>query len=222
MTIVHRCRAAKPSTKAPIHATSAASLSLAVATTFSLIVATQTLACTPGSGSAVVEAPMLSADASASSIALVTGEPIRPPNSASPAVDAPFKPGDRMTGFYTCNQGKTAMVLIFEEVAPTVASLLAGGTDDENAAATLDVEAVFEFHYDGTRPGFPKTDGSARMRGKYEPKTRRLRLKGEEWIDQPANYSLITLTGSINKSGQYSGTVEGYGCTTFSAIPERP
>ena len=49
-----------------------------------------------------------------------------------------------------------------------------------------------------------------------------LRLKGEEWIDQPANYSLITLTGSINKSGQYSGTVEGYGCTTFSAVPERP
>lgn len=222
MTIVHRCRAAKPSTNTPIHAR-IFDIAATGASTFSLIVATQTLACTPGSGSAVVEAPMLSADASASSIALVTGEPIRPPNGASPAaVDAPFKPGDRMTGFYTCNQGKTAMVLIFEEVAPTVASLLVGGTDDDNAAVTLDVEAVFEFHYDGSRPGFTKTDGSARMRGKYEPKTRRLRLKGEEWIDQPANYSLITLTGSINKSGQYSGTVEGYGCTTFSAVPERP
>jgi hypothetical protein len=152
---------------------------------------------------------MMSADASASAIALMSDPATHAQPSPSLAVDnVPLKVGDRLTGFYTCNQGKTAMVLIINQVAPV---------DDDSA----EIEATFEFHYDGTKPGFTKSDGSARMVGKYEAKGRRLRLKGEEWIDQPSNYSLITLVGSLSKAGGYAGAVEGHGCTSFSAIPEK-
>jgi hypothetical protein len=93
--------------------------------------------------------------------------------------------------------------------------------DDET-----DVEAVFEFHFDGKgRPGFVASDGAARMRGKYELKSRRLVLKGEEWIEQPQNYALITLAGTVSPGrggvpATYAGAVEGSGCTSFQAHPE--
>jgi hypothetical protein len=154
----------------------------------------------------VVEAPMIPADASAAAIALVN-DPARRTPAAPESAELPFKPGDRWLGYYQCNQGKTDLVLLFEEVEPK---------DDG-----VDVEAVFEFHFDGNgNPGYAPSAGVARMRGTYDVKARRLRLKGEEWIEQPSNYKLASLAGVVNRLGTYSGTVEGPGCTTFSASSE--
>jgi hypothetical protein len=172
------------------------------------------VSCARGKG--VVEAPMIEASASASALALVSERSSPPPYLDSSAL--PFKPGDRWVGTYTCRQGKTDMVLLFEDVGVGAAR-----GDDET-----EIEVLFEFHFDGKgRAGFAASDGAARMRGKYELKSRRLVLRGEEWIEQPQNYALINLAGTVSsfRDGvppSYAGSVEGAGCTSFQAHPEQP
>ena len=175
------------------------------------LVSLAAVACVRSMG--VVDAPMMDAKAYASALALAG----RPAEAAPPddALDLPFRPGDRWIGSYTCRQGKSEMSILFEDVSR------ATGGDDES----LHVEATFEFHFAGSS-GYAPSDGAARMRGKYDPRSRRLRLVGEEWLEQPPGYALVNLAGSFSARGSgrhsssYSGTVEGPGCTTFSARPE--
>jgi hypothetical protein len=157
-----------------------------------------------------VEAPMIAAGASTSGPVLA-GNRIAPPTADR--ADLPFKPGDRWTGTYLCRQGESDMAIVFADVRSDGSS-----HDEEN----VDVDAVFEFRFDGNgKVGYAAAAGTARMRGKYDVKARRLRLKGEEWIDQPPNYALINLVGTVNATTRtYSGTVEGPGCTSFSAGAE--
>ncbi|HVJ89569.1 MAG TPA: hypothetical protein VM580_07170 [Labilithrix sp.] len=156
----------------------------------------------------VVEAPMVSAESSAATIALAT----RSQGAFSRPKDLPFKSGDRLRGTYQCRQGRTEMTLTFDEVSRNPAR--SAGDDD-----SVDVVALFEFHFDGNRrPGYPSVDGSSKMRGTYDVKSSRLRLTGEEWIDHPSNFALVNLVGLVDKTtGTYSGTVEGPGCSSFSA-----
>jgi hypothetical protein len=164
------------------------------------------LACGGLRTSQVIEAPMTNSDASASEIALYA---VPMTAQAGDPHELPIEVGDRFTGHYTCNQGKTDLVLIVEEVIKN---------DDEAA----EVVVVFEFHFDGNgNPGFPKSEGASRLRGTYETKGRRLRLEGQEWITQPPGYQLVNLVGNIGKNGSYTGTVEGLNCTTFVAARER-
>ena len=148
---------------------------------------------------------MLSADASSSEAAFVQ----RSDSPATPTaiVDLPFRPGHRWQGTYICSQGKSTLVLTVEGI----------GGDGQN----ITLDALFEFAYDGRgNAGYAAASGSARMQGAYDPKTRRLRFEGGEWIEQPPNYGLVTLVGSLNKTtGAYIGTVEGPGCTSFTALP---
>ncbi len=170
------------------------------------------IACVRSAG--VVEAPMIDANASASALALAGRPDGVAPEDAS--ADLPFKPGDRWTGTYSCRQGPTEMILTFEDV---------GRRDGDDEPVRL--EATFEFHFDGST-GYAPSDGAARMRGTYDPRTKRLRLVGQEWIEQPQNYALINLVGTITRRGSgrhalsYAGTVEGPGCTSFTARPEEP
>jgi len=167
-------------------------------------------ACVRSAG--VVEAPMMDANASASAIALA-GRPVPPRGEDS--LDLPFRPGERWTGTYTCRQGPTEMAILFEDVAP------AGGGD-----ASVDVEATLEFHFAGGST-YAAAEGAARMSGKYDPRSKRLRLVGEEWLAQPPSYALVNLAGTLGVRGaengkrslSYSGSVEGPGCTTFSVSP---
>jgi hypothetical protein len=153
----------------------------------------------------VVEAPMTSADASAAALAL--GRPAGAGSATvsvgAPARELPIRVGDRWTGTYTCNQGNTELVLVVERV--------------EAADSGLQIEAIFEFHYLGNGGAYAAASGSARMRGSYDAATKRLRLDGDQWIDQPPNYRLVNLVGTLDKMGAYAGTVEGPGCTRFSA-----
>ncbi len=159
----------------------------------------------------------MSADASVSAITRVSESKGR----LSPLPDrsdVPFKLGERWVGYYNCNQGRTDLVLIFEVIDGSGSGDGRMGSDEDS----IDVDAIFEFHFDGNgNPGYAPSDGASRVRGTYDVKARRLRLKAGEWIDQPQNYKLITLVGTVSTDGTYSGTVEGPGCTTFWASSER-
>jgi hypothetical protein len=156
---------------------------------------------------------MMEADASASALALSgsANAPLPPPSPL------PFRTGDRWIGTYTCRQGPTDMALVFEDIGHLRA--------DDGEDTSVDVSAIFEFHFDGKgRPGFAPAEGRARMHGTYSPKSRRLKLIGSEWIEQPPSYMLIDLVGVLSPSstpaawnGTFTGNVEGGACTTFSA-----
>ena len=136
----------------------------------------------------------------------------RPVSSAPPTKDAddlPFHRGEHLIGSYVCAQGKTSLSFLFDEVR--------GAGPDEGVF----VDVTFEFQYDGGTSGTTAAEGSAHMKGTFDPKTRRLRLHAENWIEQPANYTLVDFTGTVNRTGVYSGRVEGPGCTTFIATPDR-
>lgn len=126
----------------------------------------------------------------------------------------PFESGDRWVGRYECLQGPTDLVILFEAVGHD-------DDDDDDDDNVIDVDAIFEFHFDGNgAPGFSAADGVSRMHGIYDRKTHALRLEGQAWIERPANYDLVTLTGTVNAE-TYKGMVEGPGCTSFVAEPEK-
>ena len=165
-------------------------------------------ACARSTG--VVEAPMMDANASASALALAGRA--APASKNEDASDVPFHLGDRWSGTYTCRQGQTEMAIVFEDIAR--------GDD-----GSVQVEATFEFRFAGSAT-YAASEGAARMSGKYEPASKRLRLVGEEWLEQPPGYALVNLVGTFGVRGTgsraltYSGTVEGPGCTSFSAKPD--
>jgi hypothetical protein len=144
---------------------------------------------------------MIAADAEAP--ALVVGAPDAGHPRAPRASDAPFGRGERFKGQYWCSQGRTELTLVIEDV------------DGE------DVEALFEFSFPGSSTS-AAAEGSYRMRGTWEARGRTLKLKGEQWIDQPTGYIMVDLSGTVGSSGVISGRVSGAPqCTTFSVTPER-
>ncbi|MBX3198765.1 MAG: hypothetical protein KF894_11565 [Labilithrix sp.] len=156
-------------------------------------------------------------EADASSAAIARGGAPAPAVDPGDASVVPFRAGERWVGSYVCRQGSTDMTIAFEEVRRAARS-----KDD-----VFDVEAVLEFRFDGNGPlGHAAVEGAARMSGKYDAKTRRLRLVGEEWLEQPPGYALVNLVGAVSQAASpslpmtYVGTVEGPGCSSFSARPE--
>jgi hypothetical protein len=140
---------------------------------------------------------MIAAEASATGDAAAFGPP-RPGASTGP-----FERGDRFKGHYFCAQGRTELTLVFEET-------------DEDA-----LNVVFEFHFPGSTT-HPAADGSYRMHGAYDAKSRQLRLKGEQWIDRPTDYVMVDLAGTVNASGAINGTLTGAPqCTAFSVTRDR-
>jgi len=166
------------------------------------------IACTRN---ATVEAPVIGADASAAEIALIAGDGGGAPVPVAATGDTPFRQGDRLTGEYTCNQGRTAATLIIESV-------------ERN-----DLEAVFEFSFPGSpiQAGggreFDPAEGSFRMHGTWESRTRRLRFLHKDWINMPPRYQMIDLDGRVEKdrspATKYAGKIEAFkGCTTFELV----
>jgi len=149
---------------------------------------------------------MVAADAVATT---ASARPAQPGAPAKEPDDLPFHRGEHLIGSYVCAQGKTSLSFLFDEVR--------GGGPDEGVF----VDVTFEFQYDGATSGTTAAEGSAHMKGTFDPKTRRLRLHAEDWIEQPANYRLVDFAGTVNRTGVYSGRVEGPGCTTFTASPDR-
>ena len=145
---------------------------------------------------------MISVDAST---ALIANE--YPPPVKSGLVHG----GDKFVGTYTCRQGITSMTLTVDDVGPV--------------ADEVNVDARFEFHYESSSPSDDAIgiDGSYRMRGKLDAKTRRLVLKPDAWIEEPKGWVMVGVRGVVGKNGEkYEGTIEGAGCTTFEAKLQSP
>ena len=97
------------------------------------------------------------------------------------------------TGSYTCNQGKTGLVLAF-------------------AGSNSDLFAAFSFYPLPENP--TAKSGEYIMRGTYAGGT--LSLHGDHWIKQPAGYSMVDLRSTNVTTKQIAGTVVFSGCSTFT------
>lgn len=96
-------------------------------------------------------------------------------------------------GSYTCNQGKTGLILVL-------------------AGANSDLIAAFSF--------YPLSEDSTSQLGKYIMKGTysggTLALKGDHWLKQPDGYQMVDLTSTSVTAKQITGTVEFSGCSTFT------
>jgi hypothetical protein len=138
-----------------------------------------------------------------------------PPGSARRSAGLPpsengafgIRPGARYVGTYHCQQGWTELTFVFDALR---------GTADEG----LVLDVTFDFRFDGRGGPSVATEGSAHMKGTLDPATGTLRLHAEDWIEQPPNYQLVDFVGVL-QGGTYSGSVEGPGCTSFTARRDR-
>jgi hypothetical protein len=115
--------------------------------------------------------------------------------------DGPLDRGDRLAGYYVCAQGRTELTLVIEDLAGT------------------DVSAIFEFDYPGGGGGHAPASGSFRMHGSVDASTGALHLDGDRWLEQPDGYAMVSLLGTVSKSGSITGTVKGPGCSSFYLAP---
>jgi hypothetical protein len=99
------------------------------------------------------------------------------------------------TGTYTCNQGLTGMRL----------TITGSGGDT--------VRATVEFYAVAGNPGVP--DGSYVLTGNYSASSG-LVLIPDHWINEPAGYGMVGLSGPSPSGNSMRGTVQGVNCTTFS------
>ncbi|MDB5219053.1 MAG: hypothetical protein JWO86_6980 [Myxococcaceae bacterium] len=142
---------------------------------------------------------MVSADVAARAAAPVTtSADARSRTSTARRADALLDRGDRFAGHYVCAQGRTEATLVIED--------LVDGTD---------VSAIFEFDYPGGGGDHAPASGSFRMHGSVDPGTGAMHLDGDRWIEEPDGYVMVSLLGTVSKTGSISGTVKGPGCSSF-------
>ncbi len=99
-------------------------------------------------------------------------------------------------GKYICGQGITRLTL------------------DVRADKGNRVKATFRFGPVKENPSVPL--GSYRMSGTYSALTRRIDLKGVEWVDRPLGYEMVDLRGSMSADGlALKGDVPFVGCSVF-------
>ena len=161
------------------------------------LVLTALTAC--GGQPAAIEVPMAALDPDAS--APIAIEPTATPQRPT-AENAPFQPGARYAGSYWCAQGKTKLTLTVDEVDGDVLTV------------------IFAFDFAGG-PGYAAAAGRYSMKGSFDQKGDRLVLHPLKWIEQPAGYTMVDLTGNVSRTGGINGTVGGPGCTTFQVSPEK-
>ena len=99
-------------------------------------------------------------------------------------------------GSYSCAQGRTGLVLT---IGP---------------AEGLGFTGEFYFYPLDRNPGVP--DGRFAIEGSWEPASRRVEIRGVAWIEQPTNYALVDLSGTLSADGRViDGTVDHPSCMAF-------
>lgn len=141
-----------------------------------------------GGAAAAIPSATVSATATPSGAPSVSAAAI----AAAPAGPPPvFTTGETWTGGYFCGQGQTSMSLRITRSQP-------------------DVGAVFNFSKGAVT-------GNFMVNGVYSPGTRHLHLAPGNWIHQPPGYVTVALDGEVSPDGhQFSGVVQGPGCSGFS------
>lgn len=99
-------------------------------------------------------------------------------------------------GKYVCGQGVTSLRLsIAQKPKGRIAATFRFGPLPENPTVPV---------------------GSYKMEGSFDAKTRRIRLKGVEWIDATSGYLMVDLDGRLDAAGvRLSGEVPFPGCSWF-------
>jgi outer membrane protein OmpA-like peptidoglycan-associated protein len=93
-------------------------------------------------------------------------------------------------GTYVCSQGLTGLTLSIAEATPTQA------------------RALFHFYADPRNPRVPT--GCFTMTGQYDPASRRLQLKGGDWLLKPGGYRAVHFDGHVDAEGRrFTGKVGG-------------
>lgn len=79
----------------------------------------------------------------------------------------------------------------------------------------FNITALFNFYGTASNPSIPS--GTYRMSGTYDQKSGKLFLGGTEWINQPQNYEMVPLGGTVEKSEDFfTGRIQFQGCKQFS------
>jgi hypothetical protein len=158
------------------------------------------LAVTSHSGAAsAAPATHQSVPSATASPALATTSPApastSPVAAKSPAAKAAPSVVGVWTGTYTCNQGLSGVRL----------TITGAGGDT--------VRAIAEFYAVPSNPGVP--DGSYVLTGNYSA-SGGLVLIPDYWINEPAGYEMVGLSGPAPNGNSMHGKVQGVNCTTFS------
>jgi len=123
--------------------------------------------------------------------------PERPAEASAPP--SPLKDKQTWSGYYTCGQGKTSLILKISSV------LEIKNTD------ILKVEAIFDFNH-----GNGRAVGKYNLYGQYNPKNRTFLLNPGDWIQQPPGYVTVGMDGKISSNGKhYTGKILYSGCSEF-------
>lgn len=79
----------------------------------------------------------------------------------------------------------------------------------------FEIKATFNFYGTNSNPSLPS--GKYIMAGRYDRKDGSLKLGGIAWIQRPARYDMVPLSGTIDaSSGVFQGRVESVGCKKFT------
>lgn len=128
-------------------------------------------------------------------------------NSAGPDTDSstPVSPGagalaqivGTWTGSYVCAQGETSLTLAVETARPNNPGLA-----DATFTFSTGADAATAVH------GSYLMSVASQPTGAYE-------FTAVRWLQQPAGYVMVGLTGQLTDDGHLAGAVHGIGCTTF-------
>jgi len=104
-------------------------------------------------------------------------------------------------GSYTCLQGRTGLLLTIEEAVGAVFT------------------GEFAFFPLPENPKVPK--GRFAIAGTFNATSGRVAAKGVRWIEQPSNYLMVDLSGTLSDDGRsIDGKLEFTGCTSFHVTLE--
>jgi hypothetical protein len=117
--------------------------------------------------------------------------------SSASAAGISLPPIGAWQGRYRCAQGETALNLAIIATTPSR------------------ISAIFYFHALAANPRVPS--GCFMMHGRFDARTRRIWLKPAQWLDHPAFFVRVSLSGTVSISGQtLKGSIGGPACSVFT------
>ena len=88
-------------------------------------------------------------------------------------------------------------------------------TEQKAPKQKFQIKATFNFYGTSSNPSLPS--GKYIMVGSYKLTDGSLSLGGLAWIERPAKYDMVPLSGKIDpKTGSFRGRVEAIGCKEFT------
>jgi len=113
----------------------------------------------------------------------------------------PFSSGQKWKGSYTCDEGKTNLLLLIGQVNRKA--------EDSSSGPVYPIVATFYFINGSIKGAFVMKGGflENHNRAEFEPKM---------WLSHPKGYSMVGMSGEISQNGKkYTGMINHNGCQGF-------